>query len=169
MDHHAEHSLPHGRRRLLHVAGAADHVPHSALRDDVVALGAWSSEGVLHPAAGARSSDDRRLRLARPVPLLFLLGSDADPDGPADRRIRPRPAHLRGSEILPLHHDCVSVHAGGNPLALRAHRHLRLHPDPAADSERPTGTGFRCEMALPGILLGFRRQSADVPLPHVAA
>ena len=36
---HAQHSLPHGRRWLLHVAGSADHVPHAAVRDDVVALG----------------------------------------------------------------------------------------------------------------------------------
>ena len=45
----------------------------------------------------------------------------------------------------------------GNPVALRAHRHLRLHDDPAADSERSTGTGFGREVALPGILPRLRR------------
>ena len=90
MDHHAEHSLPHGCRWLLYVAGGADHFPHAALRDDVVALGAWSGEGILHPASGAGNGDDRRLRFTRLVPLLLLLGSDADSDGVADRHIWPR-------------------------------------------------------------------------------
>ena len=53
---------------------------------------------LLHAAAGARDRHDRRLRRARPVPLLRLLGSDADPDVPADRRLgRPASASTRRS------------------------------------------------------------------------
>ena len=48
-------------------------------------------EGLLHLAAGDRNGDDRRLRFARPVPLLLFLGIDADSDVFPDRHMGPRP------------------------------------------------------------------------------
>jgi NADH-ubiquinone oxidoreductase chain 4, amino terminus len=64
------------------------------------------------------------LHFARPVPLLFLLGSHADPHGTTDRDVRPRAQSVRGGQILSLHHDRFRVHAGGHPLALCADRQL---------------------------------------------
>ena len=63
-------------------------------------LGSWESvhkktQGVLHLRAAARERDDRRLHLARPVPVLRLLGRDAHPDVFPHRHLGLRPAHLR--------------------------------------------------------------------------
>ncbi len=49
------------------------------------------------------TGDDRRVRLARPVPLLHLLGRDAHPDVLPDRDLGLRPARLRGGQVHPLH------------------------------------------------------------------
>ena len=72
---------------------------------------------ILHAGAGDR--DDRRLHRARSVPLLLLLGSDADSDGADHRHLRPRPPHLRRGQVLPVHHDRLGLHAGRHPVALR--------------------------------------------------
>ena len=47
--------------------------------------------------------DARRLRLARPVPVLRLLGRDAHPDVLPHRDLGLRAAHLRGDQVHPLH------------------------------------------------------------------
>ena len=57
--------------------------------------------------------------VARSVPVLLLLGSHADPDGAADRHVRARAQGLRRSEVFPVHHDRVGVHAGGDSVAVR--------------------------------------------------
>ena len=63
-------------------------------------------------------------RRPRPVPLLLLLGSHADPDGAADRRVRPRAPSLCRGEVLPVHDDCIGLHAGGDFVAIRKDRQL---------------------------------------------
>ena len=95
-----QHPLPHGHRRHLDVAGGAHHIPYAALRADLVEVGPRSREGILHPAADPRNRSHRRLHFARSLPLLLLLGSHADSDGTADRRLWTRAQSLRGSEIL---------------------------------------------------------------------
>ena len=40
-------------------------------------------------------------------------------------------------QVLPVHHDRVDVHAGGDSLALCAHRQLRFRDHPEHDSEWP--------------------------------
>ena len=78
LDRHAQHSLPHGHRRNLRLAGRADHVPHAAVRADFLDFDSRAGEGILHPAADPGDGADRRVHRARPVPVLLLLGSDAD-------------------------------------------------------------------------------------------
>ena len=43
---------------------------------------------------------DRRFHLARSVPVLFFLGSDAYPDGAADRYVRPRAQSLCRGKVF---------------------------------------------------------------------
>ena len=124
LDHHSQYSLPHGHRRHLGVAGRADNVSHAALRADFVDFDSRAGKGIFYPAADSGDGADRRLHLARPVPLLFLLGSDPDTDGAADRHVRARPQGLRRGEVFPLHHDRLDVHAGGDSMALREDRQL---------------------------------------------
>ena len=83
-------------------------------------LGSWESvhkktQGVLHLRAAARERDDRRLRLARPVPVLRVLGRDADPDVFPDRHLGLRPPHLRGGQVHPLHDGRQRADAAGDP------------------------------------------------------
>ena len=51
----------------------------------------------------ARERDARRVRLARPVPVLRVLGRDAHPDVLPDRHLGLRAPHLRGRQVHPLH------------------------------------------------------------------
>ena len=70
------------------------------------------------------------------VPVLLLLGSDADPDGAADRHVRPRTQGLRRGEVFPVHHDRLDVHAGGDSVALCQDRQLRFCHHSERDSQR---------------------------------
>jgi NADH-quinone oxidoreductase subunit M len=63
--------------------------------------------------------DDRRVRRARSVCLLLLLGSHADSDGASHRHVWPRTQGLCCGKVLPLHDDRIGVHARGDSLALR--------------------------------------------------
>ena len=70
--------LPPRRRRHQPVAGAADDVPDAARAARLVgrrSTSASASSSRLH--AAARDRHDRRLRRARPLPLLRVLGGDA--------------------------------------------------------------------------------------------
>ena len=150
--------------------GRAHDISDAALRADLVEVDTRPGERILHPDAGARNGDDRRVRRARPVPFLFLLGSHAHPDGAHHRHLRARAPHLCGSEVFPVHDDCFGIHAGRAYLALRAHRKLRLRHDPERDSERTDRRLLRgSEVALPGILRSVCRKGTAVPAPHLAA
>ena len=63
----------------------------------------------------ARDRDDRRVRRARPVPVLRVLGRDAHPDVLPHRDLGLRPAHLRGGQVLPLHDGRQRADAGRDP------------------------------------------------------
>ncbi len=134
VDFASEHPLPPWHRRHLDVAGHPDHLPDAAVRADLVEVDRPSGEGILRPDADPGDGHDRRLYGARPVPLLLLLGSDADPDGAAYRHVRAWPQDLRRREVFPLHHDRLGLHAGGDHLAVRAHRQLRLRHHSASAS-----------------------------------
>ena len=83
------------RRRHQPAAARADRLPDAARAARLVGVGPQADQGVLHLHAAARERDDRRVRLARPVPLLHLLGRDADPDVLPHRHLGLRAAHLR--------------------------------------------------------------------------
>ncbi len=55
------------------------------------------------------------------VPLLFFLGSDADPNGAADWGFRPRAQGLCRGEVFYVHHDRVGIHAGCDSMAVCAY------------------------------------------------
>ena len=83
-------------------------------------LGSWESVHkktrafcIVRPAA--RERDDRRLRLARSVPVLRVLGRDADPDVLPHRHLGLRPPHLRGDQVHPLHDGRQRADAAGDP------------------------------------------------------
>ena len=89
-------------------------IPDAARAARLVGVGAQAHEGVLHVHAAARERDDRRLRLARSVPVLRVLGRDADPDVLPDRHLGLRPPHLRRGEVHALHDGRQRADAAGD-------------------------------------------------------
>src|ERR1039458_1107408 len=70
VDRHSQHSLRHLRERCQPVARAALHLPHPALRIDLLELPQGSLQGVLRLPAAVGIRPDRRLSGAGPLPLL---------------------------------------------------------------------------------------------------
>ena len=62
-----------------------------------------------------RGRDDRRLRRARHVPLLHLLGDRPRPDVPDHRDLGRREPDLRDDQVRPLHARRVAADAGRDP------------------------------------------------------
>ena len=83
--------------------------------------------------AAARERDDRRVRLARPVPVLRVLGRDADPDVLPDRHLGLRPAHLRRGQVHPLHDGRQRADAARDP-----------RPRRTCTTRRPAPTASTC-------------------------
>ena len=110
-------------------------------------------------------ADARGVRGARPVPVLRLLGGDADPDVPDHRRLGRRRPGLRRVQVLPLH--------PGRERRVPGRRHRALFPG-RRDLRHPRPHGARLSvrdrvlavLRLPGRL---RRQGADGPGPHLAS
>ena len=98
----------------------------SARRARLLARHQVAHEALLHSLPAAAGRDDRHLRLARPVPLLRLLGALARSDDAAHRHLRPhRKPAPRGDQVLPLRLHSVGAAARRDDLALCADRHLR--------------------------------------------
>ena len=119
----------------------------------------------------ARERDDRRVRLDRPVPVLRLLGRDADPDVLPDRDLGLRAPHLRRGQVHPLHDGRQRADAAGDPrpglcctaTATGAYSFdlLELY-----NVQLPPQTAV---LVLPRLRAGVRDQGAAVPVPHLAA
>ena len=107
--------LPRGRRRHLALALL---LTTFLRRIVVLARGSTStsaSRSTSSPSAPG-GGDDRRLRRARPVALLRLLGADAHADVPGHRRVGRREPHLRRDQVLPLHHRRLAADAARHHL-----------------------------------------------------
>ena len=118
VDRAPRHPLPPGRRRHLAVARAAHDVPRAA--HAAVAAGHRHPQ---HPRARVHDRDARardrhagRLRRARPVRLLRLLGADAHPDVLHHRDLGRRAAPLRGHQVRHLHARGLAAHARRDPV-----------------------------------------------------
>src|SRR6266540_326293 len=74
------HPLSRGRGRHFAVHGAAHHVSDAALGPGELPVHHEARARVLCAAPGAHDGDDRGVRLARSLPLLPAVGSDADAD-----------------------------------------------------------------------------------------
>jgi hypothetical protein len=81
------HPLPRRARRHQPVAGPAHHVHHAHRGVRVVRLDQDADEGALLRVPAPGSGHARRVRRARPVPLLRVLGADARADVPDDRHL----------------------------------------------------------------------------------
>ena len=164
------HRLPARRRRHQPDAAGPDRLPDAAGAAVLVGVDRGARQGVLGPGAGARDGDDGRLRLARPVPVLRVLGRDADPDVLPHRGLGLRPARLRGGQVHALHDGRQRADADRHHRALGAappgdrRLHLRRH-----QALRPVDRARRAAVAVPGLRAGLRHQGAAVPVPHVAA
>ncbi len=103
------------RRRHQPAAARPDRLPDAARAPELVGVGAQEDARVLHVRAAARERDDRRVRLARSVPLLRVLGRDAHPDVLPHRDLGLRPPHLRRGQVHPLHDGRQRADAAGDP------------------------------------------------------
>ncbi len=112
LDRGLEHQLQARRRRDQHPVRGADHAPHDDLHHGLLDGHPGPGQGVHDRDAVPGGGDHRRVRVPRPVPVLHLLGSHADPHVPPDRRLgRPEPA-VRGDQVLSVHPRRKRAHAG---------------------------------------------------------
>ena len=107
----------------------------------------------------------RRLRRAGLCAVLCLLGSDADPDVPAHRRLGRAQPPVRGHQVLPLHLGRQRAPLGRHPRAVLLWRaHVRCAGAQSGDVPRSPAA-----MAVSGILRRLCSEGPDVPVPHLAA
>ena len=127
VDSGVRHRLFHRRRRHQPAAARADRLPDADRAAQLVGVGAQEHESVQHLRAAARERDDGRLRLARSLPLLRVLGRDAGADVLPDRHLGLRAAHLRRHQVHPLHDGGQRPDAAGDPRPRLPARHGRGH------------------------------------------
>ena len=179
------HPLPRrGRRHRLWLVLLTTFITPIAAYASFGSIKTRIKELVLR-APPARGRDDRRLRLARPLPLLRLLGAGPRPDVRDDRRLgRRRPHHARG-QVLPLHDVGLDADARARSStsrtrtqAQRRRAELRLLRAPARDARRgtcssaasgrrsrsPSSSRCRCGRCTPGC--PTRTPGADGGLGH---
>ena len=115
LDRGVRDPLHAGRRWPVRRARPAHHAPLGDL--DLLLLGADpdAREGVLHRAAAADGRHAGRVRLARPVPVLRLLGGQPHPDVPGHRDLGRSAPHLRDREVRDLHAGRIAAHARRDP------------------------------------------------------
>ena len=114
--------------------------------------------------------DAGHLPRAGPVPVLRVLGGDADPDVPDHRHLGRRAAHLRDAEVRAVHGVRLDPDAGRGHLsrlfAAAGHRRVVVlvrRPVPAPAAARCPG------LAAGGIRAVIRDQGADRAAAYVAA
>src|SRR6185369_2616074 len=151
------------------VAGHPDHLHHADCHSFHLDRGRGEGEGVhdLPPSAGGRHA--RRVHLARPVPLLHLLGSHADPHVFHHRHLGRETEDLRGGKVLHLYHGRFRAHAGrpdrpllpgdqGGGPELQHHQLLRAEHSPGGP-----------DLALPCVRLLLRHQGPPLPGTYLVA
>src|SRR3989441_848516 len=162
--------VPPRHRRHQPPARAPDDVPHAGGPRLCVARDRGPVEGIRGHHADPRDGDAGRVREPRPLPLLCLLGGDADPDVLHHRRLGRRRPHLRRSEVRPLHDGRLRPHARRDPGALlparRGDRHLHLRSAGADALGDPAGAGAKRD--VPRLRARVRDQGAAVSVPHMA-
>jgi len=170
VDPRLRHRLLRGRRRHQPAARRAHRLPHAARAARLVGLRSQEDADVLRLRAAARERDDGRLRVARSVPLLRLLGRDARPDVLPHRRLGLRAARLRGGEVHPLHDGGQRADAARDPEPrvppLHGNRQLQLR---SAEALRPPAHAAPAAVDVPRVRARVRDQGAALPVPHVAA
>ena len=167
----ARHPLQARRRRHLALARAPDDVPHA----DRACCASWSSidkktrefiVAMLILETGMIGT----FLATRPLRLLRVLGSDADPDVLHHRDLGRRSAALRGDQVRPLHDGRLAADDRGDHLPLRPqprrHRRLDLRLRHAAQAR---ALAARAALLLRRLRARLLHQGAAVPVPHLAA
>ena len=170
VDPGVRHRVLPRRRRHQPDARRPHRLPDAARA--AVVLGQHRAQGqrVLDLHAPARNGHAGRVPLARPVPVLRVLGRDADSDVFPHRHLGLRPARLRGGEVPALHDGRQRPDAGRHHRARRdaqaGDRRLQLRP---AEALRAADRRRHADLAVPRLRAGLRDQGAAVPAAHVAA
>ena len=165
VDSGIRHRLLPRRRRDQSAPGRAHGLSDADCAALVVGIGREEGQGVLDLRPGPRGCDDRGLRVARPVPLLRLLGRHAHPDVLPHRDLGLRPAHLRGRQVHALHDGGQRADADRDPgagvppqrgdgqLQLRSHQAVHARP---ARPKRSAGSSSRSQSPLRSKSRSFR-------------
>ena len=171
MDRRLGRLLPDRPRRLQRAAGAADGVPGPAGRRRRVHRDQEGRQALLRDGVPDPVRDAGHVRRAGPVPVLPVLGNDADPDVPDHRHLGRRAAHLRDAQVRPLHG--VRQHPDARrrdlPRATRCTTTTGVTSFAFADLYRRS---CRCPSqiaAAVGVRAVVRDQGADGAAAHVAA
>ena len=139
-----------------------------------------AGQGLLRALPAADGQHDGRVHLARPVPVLRLLRSDAPADVLPDRHLGRPQARVRGDQVPALHAVRLGVHPGRDPDPL-----LLAEPTSAVpgftghsfDIVQLTTIASETELlpaidpvvGLHAVLHRLHRQAAVVPVPHLAS
>ena len=125
---------------------------------------------VLFFHAGARDGAAGRAAGGRPVPVLRVLGADADPDVLPDRNLGARAQILRRLQVHPVHHARLDPDAGRDPVPGKCRARA------AWPSDLRFAGALRCRTQPSRSYLAVRRlcarlcdQGSDVAGAYVAA
>ncbi len=152
------------------LAGDPHHVPDSIHAHGELEHYHGARQGILRPSLVADVLRAGRLRGAGPVPVLRHVGDLTGADLLPDRRLGPRPAHLCGGQVLPLHHGRFCADAARDRLPVPEGEHVR-HDDPREHAGKRAVDLYarRSVLAVPGLLPRFCGQGAAVPAAHLAS
>ncbi len=170
MDSGIRHQLLRRRRRHQPAARRAHGLPDADSAPQLVGVGPPAHPGVrdLHPAA--RERDDRRVRVARSVPVLRVLGRDAGADVLPHRHLGLRPPHLRGDQVPAVYDGRQRPDAAGDPRAgVSAQRRDRPVHVRSAAALPALDFAAGAVLAVPRVCARVRDQGPAVSVPHVAA
>ena len=139
-------------------------------------------QGLLRAPAPARDRHARRLRRARLLPVLRVLGSDAAADVLPDRRLGRAAAGVRGDQVLPVHagrhgadadRDRRAAHSTAARFAIPRPDRARAQPGSSPARTCPTAAMLLgMQLHDLGLLVPVHRlrdQGAGLPVPHLAA
>ena len=118
LDSLARRPLRHRHRRHQPAAGHADHGDRLHRDPLLLARHRRPRQGILRHVPVAADGNDRRLHLARLLPVLRVLGSGAGADVLHHRRLGRAAEALRRHQVLPLHAGRRRADAARHPDAL---------------------------------------------------
>ena len=118
LDSRAGRALSHRHRRHQPAAGDAHHADGLHRHALLLERHSGPRQGILRHVPAAADGHDRRIPLARFLPVLHLLGTGAGAHVLHHRSVGRSAEAVRGHQVLPVHAGRLGADAAGHPDAL---------------------------------------------------